>query len=194
LVLKRCKKDNVAYNGFIYPPKGEIVECQDWKDNEECGNGLHGWTLGFDIYYDDGLVGNFVVIKVDKKDGYVELEDKVKFKKGKVMYNGPDVNTAHAIMLDTYPIIKLHWNTSNQWDSSTSNQGDRSTSNQGYSSVSVHRLCSNASSIIRFSKNSVAILFNDNSIPTIYSEFKNETVYFYDCKPVKKIYNNSRLN
>ncbi len=43
LVLKRCKEGSKSHNDFIYPKNG-TVECPDWKDTKECGNGLHGWT------------------------------------------------------------------------------------------------------------------------------------------------------
>jgi hypothetical protein len=136
-VLKRCEKDNKSCGGFVYPlKKGSVVEAKDWKPTRECGNGLHGWTKCFDTYFDQFLKGNFVVLEVNKKDGFVELKDKVKFRKGKIVINTPDFSKAHKFMLEKYPEMTLHWNVSNQGDKSTSNQGDESTSNQGDESTS----------------------------------------------------------
>jgi hypothetical protein len=131
LVIKRCVTGNLATNNFVYPPKGECVEATDWVDDEDCGGGLHGWTLGFDTYFNDSYKGNFVALLVNKNDGYVELGDKVKFRKGKVLYNGEDSREAHKLMRSMYPNMKLHWNIENQTDNSTVRQGYNSVAKQG---------------------------------------------------------------
>ena len=107
-IIKRCKEGNRSENGFIYPDKG-YVEALDWKDTKECGNGLHGWTERFDSYFDDSLKGNFVILQVDEKDGYIELDDKVKFKRGKVLLNTPDKDKAYKMIRKYCPNIILHW-------------------------------------------------------------------------------------
>lgn len=47
LVLRTSNKDGKAHGGFQWPASG-MVECPDWKDNQACGNGLHGilWPEG----------------------------------------------------------------------------------------------------------------------------------------------------
>jgi hypothetical protein len=107
-IIKRCKEGNRSENGFIYPDKG-YVEALDWKDTKECGNGLHGWTERFDSYFDNSLKGNFVILQVDEKDGYIELDDKVKFKRGKVLLNTPDKDKAYKMIRKYCPNIILHW-------------------------------------------------------------------------------------
>jgi hypothetical protein len=43
LVLRCCRKDMTSKNGFTWPGVGGIATAPDWKDNKDCGNGLHGW-------------------------------------------------------------------------------------------------------------------------------------------------------
>ncbi len=129
LVLRRNIEGNEAYGGFIYPQKG-IVEAKDWINNKECGNGLHGWSLNNTSYFDENLKGNFIVLKVNKNDGYVELGDKVKLKKGEVILNTDNYQEAHDLMRSVYPDIIMHWSTANQGRNCTANQGNNSTANQ----------------------------------------------------------------
>ncbi len=88
LVLRTSDKDGTAYGGFKWPESG-IVECPDWKENSECGNGLHGilWPEGnwSDIKeYDEAI---WQVVKVLESD-IVKIEGKVKFPRGEVVYSG----------------------------------------------------------------------------------------------------------
>ena len=83
--------------------QSHTVECPDWKDTDVCGNGLNCWTLGFEGYFDFNLKGNFQVILINKDDGYVELTDKIKFKKGKVLLNTPNAHDAIELMKSVYP-------------------------------------------------------------------------------------------
>ncbi|NMZ77521.1 hypothetical protein HBO32_30965 [Pseudomonas nitroreducens] len=47
LVLRTCSADMTSYGGFQWPNEvGAMVEAPDWKKNDECGNGLHGWLFG----------------------------------------------------------------------------------------------------------------------------------------------------
>jgi hypothetical protein len=184
LVLKRCIKDNKASNGFEYPLKG-IVECLDWKDTVECGNGLHGWTKGFTSYFDSSLKGNFVIILVDKEDGYVELENKVKFKKGNVIYNSPDFLGAKKIMLAEYADFIFHWDTNKQGYSSTNTQGYSSTNTQGeYSTNTQGEYSTNTQG--EYSTNtqgeySTNTIFGNDNISRILSNF-HATIMFFNNK------------
>ena len=89
LVLRACNADMSSKNGFIWPTSGP-VECSDWEPTDECGNGLHGWLHG----HGDGNVSNYtaddckwLVVKVKNKY-IIDLADKVKFKKGTVVFCG----------------------------------------------------------------------------------------------------------
>ena len=135
LVLKRCITSNRSFGGFTYPNKGKIVEALDWEDNNDCGNGLHGWTENHWGYYSNDLRGNWVVIKVDKNDGFVELDDKVKFRKGIVVYNGESLDRAKSIMLKEQPNMIFHCDDQTAGDNSTQRAGDSSTQTAGYGST-----------------------------------------------------------
>ena len=131
LVLKRCIEGGKAYNGFIYPKAGEVVEAEDWEDSEECGDGLHGWTEDKWEYYDFKLKGNWVVLEVNKEDGFVELGDKVKFRKGKVLYNGESLDMAKELMLKQYPKMVFHFDNQEGGNYSTQTAGSNSTQTAG---------------------------------------------------------------
>ncbi|MFX1499379.1 MAG: hypothetical protein ACFFDH_00280 [Promethearchaeota archaeon] len=149
-VLKKVKKDMSSNDGgFKYPKRG-WVEARDWKCSSKCGNGLHGleWGCGeFDI---NGYGDLFLVLRVDKKDGYVDLGDKVKFKRGYVVLvtksskkaieyiekKAPEGLLFNYSYSDQVVSNQGYRSTSNQGNWSTSNQGNWSTSNQGYRSTS----------------------------------------------------------
>lgn len=128
-------------NGFSYPKRG-WVEAEDWDPRKKCGGGLHGleWGVGnFDIEeYGD----TFVVIKVRTSEGYVDLEDKVKFRRGYVVLVTKSAGKATRYLLSKKNRIdKMNYSASsedvtNQGYHSTSNQGVGSTSSQGYGSTS----------------------------------------------------------
>lgn len=47
LVLRTCFSDMTSHGGFQWPSEiGAIVEAPDWIENDQCGNGLHGWLFG----------------------------------------------------------------------------------------------------------------------------------------------------
>jgi len=136
-------------NTFRYPRKGWVV-AHDWENNTECGHGLHGqeWSTG--DFYIENYGDTFIVLKVNKKDGYVNLGDKIKFRKGYVVKVTKDSKEVIDYIKSKAPkglrfnydnssesvVNQGYWSTSNQGSSSTSNQGYRSTSNQGSSSTS----------------------------------------------------------
>lgn len=131
LVLKRCKSGNTATRNFKYPAKGKIAEAPDWKATPDCGNGLHGWTENNWSYYDHSLKGNWVVLEVNKADGFVELGDKVKFRKGKVLYNGKSFEKAKELMLKQQPHMTFHQDSQTAGDTSTQKAGNYSTQTAG---------------------------------------------------------------
>jgi uncharacterized protein (DUF2345 family) len=134
LVWKRCITEKTAYNNFEYPDTG-IVEAEDWEETNNCGQGLHGWTKGFELYSDSDLKGNMVLLKVRKTDGYIELDDKVKFRKGEVVLNTPDIKEAHKVIRSVYPDVVLHWARLTAGDASTLMAGVCSTLTAGQRST-----------------------------------------------------------
>ena len=131
LVLKRCKSGNTATRNFKYPAKGKIAEAPDWKATPDCGNGLHGWTENNWSYYDHSLKGNWVVLEANKADGFVEMGDKVKFRKGKVLYNGKSFEKAKELMLKQQPHMTFHQDSQTAGDTSTQKAGNYSTQTAG---------------------------------------------------------------
>jgi hypothetical protein len=85
LILRTCNADMTSYGGFKWPGSGP-VEAPDWKPNQECGNGLHGFLWG----EGDGSLANWkpdakwLVVKV-KEAEIIDLSGKVKFRRGEVV-------------------------------------------------------------------------------------------------------------
>ena len=47
LILRNCRPDGTSHLGFKWNTEiGAVNTCPDWFDNNECGNGLHGWLDG----------------------------------------------------------------------------------------------------------------------------------------------------
>jgi len=144
-VLKKISNDLKAKkNGFQYPKRG-FVEAPDWKATGKRGNGLHGLLWGSGSFDIESYGDNFMVLKVNKKEGFVNLGDKVKFRRGEVVlvtkksdeaityikkYAPKNVEMNYDYSTDR--IVSQGYNsTVNQGDNSTANQGDGSTAKQG---------------------------------------------------------------
>ena len=86
-ILKKIEKDYTSNQGkFVWPKKiGSILEAEDWDPKPECGGGIHGLEWGCGSFNIMGYGELFVVLEVDKKDGFINLMDKVKVKKGKIV-------------------------------------------------------------------------------------------------------------
>jgi hypothetical protein len=88
LVLRTCKADLSSHGGFRWPESGP-VEAPDWSPEPVCGGGLHGWLWG----EGNGELGcwepeaRWLVVEVDA-DAIVDLDGKVKFPRGAVVYCG----------------------------------------------------------------------------------------------------------
>lgn len=107
LVLKSVK-ENMASDydpNFIYPQKG-LVEAKDWNPSKECGGGLHGWLWGVGDFSSKvrSFKAKWLVIEVDENE-IIDLVDKVKFRKGKVVFCGSFVN-AYLFLLERKPLNK----------------------------------------------------------------------------------------
>lgn len=104
IILRKNIKGNTSTNNFKYPKAGEYVEAPDWEATTKCRNGLHGWDENNHTYCSSEYKGNWVVLEVNTKDGFIELGDKVKFRKGKVLYNGKSLNKAKKLLPAMFPI------------------------------------------------------------------------------------------
>ena len=90
LVTRFCREGMTSSydNNFKWPTEGP-VSCDDWSPTPQCGHGLHGWLWGkgepgaWNYYTTDVML----VVEVLKSD-IVNLEGKVKFPRGNVVYCG----------------------------------------------------------------------------------------------------------
>ncbi|WP_334017944.1 hypothetical protein [Pseudomonas aeruginosa] len=83
LVLRTCSADLTSHGGFQWPDKiGAVVEALDWKEDNKCGHGLHGWLFGQGDHDCSSTVGDadakWLVVEVDLSD-LIALGGKVKF-------------------------------------------------------------------------------------------------------------------
>jgi hypothetical protein len=92
LILRTTPANLISRNNFQWPAYGP-VECQDWSDKPECGNGLHGlpWGEGycsaFKSYLDSGGVAQ-VIEAQDNEVVPLENNTKCKFRRGVVVFTG----------------------------------------------------------------------------------------------------------
>ena len=92
LVLRVCRPDMAAYGGFVWPSDvGATVEAPDWRNDNDCGHGLHGWLYG---QGDHGCVDHWakagakwLVLEVET-DSIVMLGGKCKFPRATVRFVG----------------------------------------------------------------------------------------------------------
>ena len=92
LVLRVCRPDMTAYGGFVWPSDvGATVEAPDWRNDNDCGHGLHGWLYG---QGDHGCVDHWakagakwLVLEVET-DSIVMLGGKCKFPRATVRFVG----------------------------------------------------------------------------------------------------------
>jgi len=99
LVLRVCRPDMTSSYNFKWPTSGEAV-APDWRPTKACGNGLHGWKWGvgdlnaIDYWNEEGA--KWLVVEVEK-DKVIDLETKVKFERGRVIFCGDRVEAAKLI-------------------------------------------------------------------------------------------------
>ena len=167
LVLKSVNPDMSAYGGFIWPTNG-FIEAPDWSPTNNCGSGLHGWLWG---------VGNFslavkhqnakwLVIEVEEV-GLIDLNGKVKFKQGNVIYCG-NSNEAFSLIRRVCEIVitsttgnNSHSSTSGYYShSSTSGNNSHSSTSGDYSDSSTTGDYSHSSTS---GKSSIACCLGTNS-------------------------------
>ena len=101
LVLRCCNPDMTSRNSFVWPDVGGIATAPDWKDNTECGNGLHGWLYGQGDHGSCDYLKNdkakWLVVRVADSDIRM-LGDKCKFKSGEVVFVGGKSEAADYII------------------------------------------------------------------------------------------------
>jgi hypothetical protein len=127
-------------NKFVYPEKG-LVTCKNWKNDENCGNGLHGFAWGEgqgELSHLNRKNAKWLVIGVNKKDGYVELSGKVKFKKGYVLFCGSRSKTVKFLIENGADKSKCLFSVNiNKKYKSTVFSGDYGTSISGSAGISL---------------------------------------------------------
>lgn len=102
-ILRTCAADMSGYGGFKWPERG-TVRCpapdptavpgtnrslRHWDPTPQCGNGLHGLLFGEGevSHLSTAKDAKWLVVKVKRKN-VVDLNDKVKFKSGVVVFCG----------------------------------------------------------------------------------------------------------
>jgi len=88
LILRTCDSDLRSWGGFQWPEHG-YIEAPDWDPEPCCGKGLHGllWGEGRGGLLDWGKKAKWLVVEALASD-VVDLDGKVKFKAGEVIYAG----------------------------------------------------------------------------------------------------------
>ena len=94
LILRFSDKDGKSHGGFQHPLEvGKRVTAKDWKPNQECGGGIHGWAWGIgigdgkDADWIDGLWQVYGV-KSTNVIGEIDGGIKCKFKTGMLRFVG----------------------------------------------------------------------------------------------------------
>ena len=86
LIAKCVSQDGRSYGGFQWPlTVGATVEAPDWRDDGECGGGLHGWPWLFSVGdgKDPDYAGTWIVFGAVAED-VRDLGGKVKVRRGVV--------------------------------------------------------------------------------------------------------------
>ena len=161
LILRNCLPDGTSKNGFKWNTAiGAVNTCTDWKDNNECGNGLHGWLDGIG----DATVSNYnssPIWLVAEVEAFNDCGGKVKFQSCTVVFTGTMIECSNYLLSQGIrgPIIGLtgdyseggdysaltavgqrmqssgHNSTQTAGDKSTQTAGDISTQKAGYYST-----------------------------------------------------------
>ena len=88
LCLRTCDAQRRGHGGFQWPESG-YVEAPDWSPEPCCGRGLHGllWGEGEAFHLSAADDAVWLVVSVEATD-IVDLDGKVKFPRGEVVYCG----------------------------------------------------------------------------------------------------------
>ena len=98
LVLRTSDVNRISHNGFQWPESGP-VEAPDWNQEPICGGGLHGalWGEGNGSLFNWDGDATWQVVEVLEKD-IVDLEGKVKFPRGNVIFSGDQQGATNFIL------------------------------------------------------------------------------------------------
>ena len=103
LVIRTCNADMSSAHdkSFVWPKSGP-VEVADWDPNPaiDCGRGLHGlmWGNGDWSLLSNAADAAWLIVEVDPADGMVAHANKVRFRKGEVVYCGDQVGAMTRIL------------------------------------------------------------------------------------------------
>ncbi len=102
LVLRTCSADLTSHGGFRWPDKiGAVVEAPDWKKDNKCGHGLHGWLFGQGDHDCSSTVGDtdakWLVVEVGLSD-LIALGGKVKFPRCTVRHIGDKASATQFLI------------------------------------------------------------------------------------------------
>ena len=105
LVLRCCAADMTSRDEFVWPDVGEIAIAPDWRDDLECGGGLHGWLYGAGDYaasdYWSKADAKWLVLEVEESS-IREFGRKCKFPSALVRFAG-DKAAAAAYLVEHEP-------------------------------------------------------------------------------------------
>ncbi len=102
LILRTCSADLTSHGGFQWPDKiGAVVEAPDWKKDNRCGHGLHGWLFGQGDHDCSSTVGDadakWLVVEVVIAD-LIALGGKVKFPRCTVRHIGDKASATQFLI------------------------------------------------------------------------------------------------
>ncbi|AZD84981.1 Phage flagellar hook-length control protein fliK [Pseudomonas chlororaphis subsp. aureofaciens] len=141
LVLRTCHADLTSHGRFQWPNEvGAVVAAPDWRRDDECGHGLHGWLFGQGDSGASDSIGatdaKWLVVEVVLSD-IVALGGKVKFPSCTIRHIG-DKHSATEYLLANEPraaSVAVIGATLTGGDDSTLTGGDDSTLTGGYGST-----------------------------------------------------------
>ena len=130
-IMKTVKADGSAYGDFVWPLEvGAQVVAPDFNTDASCGGGLHGLLNGCGngalLNWGDGAV--WIVAKVPKKAQMVDLGDKVKVDRCKIVHVG-NRETATTFLVDhgcSGPIVGVTA-IAGKWGTATAGDGGTAT-------------------------------------------------------------------
>ncbi len=131
LVMRTCAADMSSHGGFVWPKSGPVA-CKDWDKAAHCGNGLHGllWGEGDSSLLSWTEGAKWLVVEVSAS-AIVELNGKVKFPSGEVIYCG-DMKGAADVISKRAPVgAKPIGGTATAGDAGTATAGDAGTATAG---------------------------------------------------------------
>ena len=130
LMLRTCNADMLSHEGFVWPESGP-VDAPDWRDDDECGHGLHGllWGEGDSRHLSRSNDAKWLVVEVERSD-IRNLFGKYKFPRGNVILCGSREVAVKCIQLAA-PEAAVHFGIAAAGDWGTAIAGYRGTTIAG---------------------------------------------------------------